>query len=141
MTMAMAKKLRSPRCRLSGAARRGFTFIEILATLVLLAIVLPAVMGGFSLCLATADFAHHQAQASFLAHGKLMELVAGEQWQKTDLSGDFGTDQPGYRWTAQVSTWDSAGLLQQIEVTVWWRQRGQDRSVVLSTLAYTGGTQ
>ncbi len=123
---------RSPACR-------AFTFLEILATLVLLAIVLPAVMGGISLCLSTADFARHQTQASFLAQGKLMELVAGGQGQQVELAGDFGTDQLDYRWTAQFSDWDG-GTLRQLDVTVWWRQGGQDRHVVLSTLIYTGGT-
>ena len=119
---------------------RGFTFVELLATVVLLAIVLPTVMGGISMCLSMAGAARQEAQASSLAYGKLMQLVAEGTWQQdASLAGDFGTEQPGYRWTAEVSDWDST-VLKQIDVTVWWRHRNRDRSVVISTLAYTGGT-
>ena len=126
------------RRRLTGVRRHAFTFIEILATMALLSIVLPAVMNGISLCLSTADFASRQAKASSLGYSKLMELVALEQWQQANLSGDFRPEQPDYRWTAQVSDWD--GTLRQMDVTVLWRQAGQQRSVELSTLVDTGGS-
>ena len=120
--------------------RRGFTFVELLATVVLLGIVLPVVMGGVSMCLFASGVARHQAEASSLAYGKLMELLAEKEWQGTsDLAGDFGTDQPDYRWTAEISDWEDT-TLKQIDVTVWWTYRSKDRSVVISTLVYTGET-
>jgi len=119
---------------------RAFTFIEILATMALLAIVLPAVMTGISLCLSTAGLAKQQAQASSLGHSKLMELVAGGQWQQTSLAGDFGDQWPDYRWAAQVSNWDGT-VLRELDLTVSWRHQGKDRNVMLSTLVYTGAQQ
>jgi hypothetical protein len=94
-------------------------------------------MSGISLCLSTAGFARQQAQAVTLAHGKLMDLVVEKQWQQGNLSGDFSPDWPDYRWTAQVSNWDGE-TLEQLDVTVWWRHRGIERSGTVSTLVNTG---
>ena len=133
----MTPKARPFRPRVGRARRGAFTFIEILATMALLGIVLPAVMSGISLCLATADVAKRQAQASALGHDKLMELVAEENWQQGAVSGDFGQDWPEYRWTAQVADWDG-GALRELDVTVLWQQRSRQRSVTMSTLVSTG---
>jgi len=118
----------------------GFTLIEILATISLMAMVLPAVMAGISVCLSAGDLAEHHAKAASLGHTKLSQLLSEGQLQDTNLSGDFGEDWPEYRWTAQVSDWDGSAL-RQLDVTVWWQHEGKDRNLTFSSLAYTGGTQ
>jgi len=120
------------------ASRRGFTFIEVLATMVLLGIVLPAVMNGISVCLAAAQSARRQVQAGELGQGKLMEVVALKQWTAAQTNGDFGPDWPEYRWTARVSDWDGS-TIRSVEVTVTWLQGARARRITLSTLVYTGG--
>ena len=114
-------------------ATRGFTLIEILATLTLLAVVLPTAMSGISLSLATSGFAKQQAQASSLAYGKMNELAAQGQLDQAILSGDFSPEHPEFRWTAQVQDWDG-NTLRQLDVRVMWYHRQQERSVALSTL-------
>lgn len=115
-------------------ARRGaFTFIEILATMTFLAVILPSVMDGISLCMSTAEMARNKAQATALCHSKLMELATDSEGLQANSSGDFGQDYPGYRWTSQYSDWED-GTLRQLDLTVQWRQRGKDRDVMLSTL-------
>lgn len=121
-------------------SRSGFTFIEILATLTLLAVVLPAVMSGISLSLSASGLARQQAEAARLAQSKLVEMSASGQLQHAELSGDFGLDWPEYRWKANVYDWDGS-TLQQLDLTVGWRHRGRDREVTLSTLVYSGTTQ
>lgn len=125
---------------------RGFTLVEVLATLMLAAIVLPAVMRGLSVCLATSGQARQQAEATVLAQDKLSEVIATGQLQQAALSGDFGTDWPGYLWEVRVDDFDTT-TLRQVEVTVSWNrggqvrqaaQAGQDRSVTLTSLVYTG---
>ena len=123
-------------CRLW--ARSGFTLIEVLATLMLVAIVLPVVMNGLSLCLATAGHARSQTEASSLAQTKLTELLMSTDLPHAALSGDFGSDWPNYRWTAQVAGWEGT-TLRQVDVTVTWKQRGKDRAVTLTTLMYPLG--
>ncbi|HOD81788.1 MAG: hypothetical protein BWX88_03057 [Planctomycetes bacterium ADurb.Bin126] len=114
-------------------SRDGFTFIEILATIALLTIVLPSVMTGISLGLGACDLARQEAQAASLAHDKLMEILADSQNQQADLSGDFGETWPAYRWMAQSSDWES-GTLRQVDVVVTWQAGGRERFVTLSTL-------
>jgi len=125
--------------RLVRVRPRGFTLVEILATLALVGILLPAVTGGLSLCLSMAGQARQQAQAASLAHGKLSEVVATAQLQSASMKGDFGTDWPDYRWAANLSDWDGA-TLRQLDVTVSWRHAGKDRGVTMTTLVYTGGS-
>jgi len=120
--------------------RRAFTLIEILATLVLVAIILPVAMSGISLALATADESRHETEAASLAQNKMAEIVACEQWHNASLSGDFGPDRPDYRWSAQVSDWQGTQV-RQLDVRVLWNNRGRDRSVTLTTLVYAGSSQ
>ena len=119
--------------------RRGFTIVEVLATLSLAAIVLPAVVHGVQLCLETAGHASQHARAASLAQSKLAELVATGDLYDAEMAGDFGDDLPGYAWAAQVNQWEDARLV-QVDVAVMWTRRGKQRQVVLSTLAYTGST-
>jgi type II secretory pathway pseudopilin PulG len=121
--------------------------VEILVTIALLSILLPAVMQGVSLCLSTADRARKESQAAALAHSKLSELLVTGQYSSGPLAGDFGTDWPDYRWQAQCVSWDNVAL-NQVDVTVTWNHPSErPRSVTVSTLlcvtagdgsAYTG---
>ena len=111
----------------------GFTLIEVLVTLLLLAVVLPVVMSGVSLSLRAAEDSRSKAQASLLAQAKLSELQAENQWDLQKMEGDFGSSYPQYRWAAQLTNFEGS-TLEQLDVTVLWRQRGQQYSVALSTI-------
>lgn len=122
-----------------GAGGRGFTLAEVLVTMALLAVVVPAAMQGMSLCLDTGDRARLREQASSLAQGKLAELCAAGQYQQANVEGDFGTDWPKYRWQAAISSYDAT--LRQVSVTVSWDRAGREHTLTLTSLAYpTGGT-
>ncbi|MBM4016949.1 MAG: type II secretion system protein [Planctomycetes bacterium] len=130
----------SPGRRRGKPGRRAFTLIEILATLVLVAIILPVAMSGISLALTVADESRRQTEAASLAQAKMAEIVACAQWNNASLAGDFGPEQPLYRWSAQVTDWQQAANVRQLDVQVWWNLRGRDRSVTLTTLVYTGSS-
>lgn len=121
-----------------GRRRRGFTILEVLATLTLAAIVLPSAVQGILLCLATAAHARQHAQAASLAQSKLAEIVASGELYDAEMEGNFGEELPDYTWAAQVNEWEDPRLM-QVDVVVMWMRRGQQHYVVLSTLAYTGG--
>ena len=116
---------------------RGFTLVEVLATLTLLAIILPVAMEGISLSTKTAALAKQQMEAATLAATKLAELSATEAWQNRTLSGDFGQEWPQYRWSAEVQDWEGA-TVKQVDIHVTWTMRGTERSATLTTLIYTG---
>ena len=117
-----------------GAARRGLSLIEVLATLVLVGIVLPAAMKGVTLSLRAASLARHQQEASQLAEMRLNEVLALEDSSVLAGSGSFAPDWPEYSWQAQTYTADFG--LTEVEVRVTWLERGLERAVTLSTLVY-----
>lgn len=110
--------------------RRAFTLPEVLATLVLIALVMPAVMQGISLVLRASSDAGKRSQAASLAEAKLAELaLRGDSVRET--SGDFGSDWPGFQWTrAETGVEDS---MVELTVEVQWETRGQTRSLALTT--------
>jgi prepilin-type N-terminal cleavage/methylation domain-containing protein len=130
-------RLRSGRLRAHGCAGAlgGFTFIELLATMVLLGIIMPVAMRSIGLCTRLGGQSRRQIEAASLARSKLTELTCSGQWQTGEKSGDFGEDWPNYRWAAVVSTWTDS-TVSQLDVTVTWQSQGRKRSVTLSTLVY-----
>jgi general secretion pathway protein I len=118
---------------------RGFTLVEVLATIMLLAIVIPALKEGITVATGLASSSRLRTEAAGLAESKLNEVLATGEWQNGQTSGDFGTDYPTFRWQATVTSWPydttSAGL-QQIDMEVTYRFRNSDQTVKLSTLTY-----
>jgi prepilin-type N-terminal cleavage/methylation domain-containing protein len=113
----------------------GFTFIELLATVVLLGIIMPVAMQSIGLCTRLGGQSRKQIEAASLAHTKLTELIVSGDWSSGSKSGDFGTDWPGYRWTAAVTSWTDS-VVSQLDVTVTWQSQGRERSMTASTLVY-----
>ena len=131
MRLFSARRLRGP------APRRAFTLVEVMATLVLLAVILPVAMKGIALAVRTAGVARERMEATALAETKLGELLATEAWRNGPLGGDFGAERPQYDWTAEVSDWEGS-VLRLLTLRVEWISRGQMRIVALSTIVYTG---
>jgi prepilin-type N-terminal cleavage/methylation domain-containing protein len=134
---------------------RGFTLIEVLVTMLLLALVLPLVMNGITSASSAASDARRRNEAAGLAEEKLDEIIATQAWvNQPSLSGDFtmngANNWPDYRWNAVIQPWTqptaSGGLqinsptnavnMYQIDLRVEWKARNRDQSITLSTLAY-----
>jgi len=113
----------------------GFTFIELLATVVLIAVIMPVAMHAIALCTRLAGQSRQETEAATLARAKLTELVVGRDWESGDQTGDFGTDWPGYQWTATLADWTDAAV-RELDLTVFWHSQGKERQVCLSTLVY-----
>lgn len=138
---------RSSRGRRGGHARRldgGFTLVEVLATVMLIAIVLPAINGALVSATSVAAMARHRTEAGGLAESKVAELTATAQWQNGgSLAGDFGADWPEYKWQATLGQWagDVEGVgLEQLDVTVTWTASGRAQQVVATGLVYVRPT-
>jgi type II secretion system protein I len=119
---------------------RGFTLLEVLATLLLMAIVLPVVMNGITLATGAGGVAASKVDAATLAEGKLNELAASpSQLESGHQEGDFGEDHPGYQWTADVDSRDTNLL--EVSVQVQWEAMGRKRALTLTTWKYVGAEQ
>jgi prepilin-type N-terminal cleavage/methylation domain-containing protein len=115
--------------------RRGFTFIELLATIVLIAVIMPVAMRSIGLCTRLAGQSRRQMEAASLAKAKLTELIVTGQWEDGNQRGRFEKEWPDYEWSLTVTNWTDA-LVRQLELTVSWRSLGRQRGVTLSTLMY-----
>ena len=113
---------------------RGFTLVEVLATLVLLGIVVPVAMRGVSIALAAAATARHTAEAATLADAKLNELIADGTWETSGTTGDFEPDHPSYTWTCENLSRDYG--TSEVVLHVKWLQRGAERTLSISTLVH-----
>jgi len=111
---------------------QAFTLVEVLAALVLAAVVLPVAMKGISISMAAADMSRQRLEAASLAESKLTEIVATGEWQSGELSGDWEDDWPEYQWQAQTEEWEEN--LRKLEVRVYWDKAGHQHDVVLTTL-------
>ena len=122
-----------------GLRRRGFTMIEVLATVLLIAIVMPAIMDGVTYATAAGAATSKRSQAAALAEEKLNEILAGQLWESGSLSGNFAPDQPDMQWHVTLQNWQydttDAGL-QELDLTVNWPWRNQQQSLQLSTIVY-----
>jgi Tfp pilus assembly protein PilV len=114
----------------------GFTFIELLTTVVFLGIIMPVAMRSISLCTRLGGQSRKQIEAASLARTKLTELTSSNDWSSSGNSGDFGTDWPGYRWSTVVSSWTDSSL-SRLSVTVTWHSQGREHSVTVYTLVYS----
>ncbi|MDB5320888.1 MAG: type secretion system protein [Phycisphaerales bacterium] len=118
--------------------RSGFTLVEVLAALVVIGIVLPVAMSGASLAMRAGSIARHQAEAATLGEAKLTEMVSMTTWSSSGAGGDFGQDFPQYRWTLETAQRDLD--VTELLLSVIWKERGEDRSIKVSTLVYVPTT-
>ena len=120
--------------RTVGSRADGFTLIEALAAMALIAVVLPVVMQGISVAIGLSSHARHQAEAVTLAKMKLDELIATQQLNGSAPQGDFGEDFPGYEWAADINTWPLDASLSELTITVTWTARQRQQQVQIATL-------
>ena len=114
-------------------SRAGFTFAEVLAALVFMAIVIPVVMQGISIANRAGVGAERKEIAVQLAANMLNQLSISNFWQTAQASGTFEQDYPGYAWSMQQQTWPD-GDMQQLTLEVTYPLQGGIFAVELSTL-------
>jgi len=119
----------------SAIGLKGFTLVEILAALLLIGLILPVAMKGISMASVLASNNARKYEALELAEVKLSEILLQEDWKSGSGSGNFDDENDSYQWMMDVSDWTTTGL-KQVDLTVFWQQRGRSNQVALSTLAY-----
>jgi len=109
----------------------GFTLLEVMVAIAIIAIALTAVLGSQSQSLSLASEAKFSTTAAFLAQGKMAEIEAEKVEDLASDSGDFGEDFPGYGWELSVNdvTFDEpegvSDHLKQIDLTVSWEDHDE----------------
>jgi general secretion pathway protein I len=102
----------------------GFTLLEVMIALAILAVALAAVIGLQSRTVSLDVETRFNSVAPFLAQARMTETLAAGEDAPSEDSGDFGEDFPGYEWTVSMERVDLPGLgeisrrVRRVEVTV-----------------------
>ena len=88
----------------------GFTFLEIMVAISIMAIVLVTIYRLHAQTLSMNYSARFYTTAPLLAQKKMVEIESKGQQDMTDDSGDFGDEFPGYRWRVAVDDVESKAL-------------------------------
>ncbi|NOY69509.1 MAG: prepilin-type N-terminal cleavage/methylation domain-containing protein [Deltaproteobacteria bacterium] len=87
----------------------GFTLLEVLVSLAIIAIVFVSVLRLQGQTISMNESTRFYAVAPFLAQQKMAEVTADPSSFSGSQSGDFGEDAPGYVWKAGVDDFPITG--------------------------------
>ena len=105
---------------------KGFTLLEVMIAVALIAVALVTLLGSQSQSVSYANSAKFETMAALLAQSKMSEILIQDADALSGDSGDFGDDYQGYAWEAKVSDVAIDDLdtiseyLKQIDLTVTW---------------------
>ena len=103
---------------------RGFTLLEVMVAVSIMAIVLTAVYRLHSQTISMSGSARFYTNAPLLAQRTMSELETKPDEFQGNSSGDYGEEFPGYTWNVQVEDVESEELgeaaedLKRIDVSV-----------------------
>ncbi|MDD5711407.1 MAG: prepilin-type N-terminal cleavage/methylation domain-containing protein [Smithellaceae bacterium] len=114
----------------------GFTLMEVMIAMAVLAIALVAAFQLQSQSLSMTDNSRFLTTASLLAQAKMTEFETAPPLNLQSGKGDFGEDYPSFRWQAVVSDTQLASF-KKIELTVTDDTRA-DNAYSLTMYRFTG---
>ena len=108
----------------------GFTLLEVMVAMAIIAIALTAVLGSQSQSVSLASEAKFSTTAALLAQNKMAETEWGNRLDLSSDSGDFGDDFPDYNWEVTVEDVSMdlpenvSNHLKEMKVTISWGEEG-----------------
>jgi general secretion pathway protein I len=114
-----------------GSDLRGFSLLEVMIAMAILAIGLVAVYQSQSQSISMAGSSRFLTTASLLAQSRMAQIDAADPREVAAGNGDFGDDFPDYRWQVEIGETEIA-LLKKIMLTVT-----HNRMVVRNTYRLT----
>ena len=102
-TLTMRSFFNSNRSRVILAHTAGFTLLEVMIAVSLIAIAVVTLFGSQSQSVSLVTVSKFDTMASLLAQRKLTELSLQEFASINDADGDFGEDFPGFSWKMKVA--------------------------------------
>jgi general secretion pathway protein I len=102
------------------ALQKGFTLLEVMIAMAILATVLVTVFHSQSQSIAMANESRARTTLALLAQSRMAEMEGQQNLSTGQTSGTFGDDFPNYSWTATVTQPPGPGssFLRKIEVAV-----------------------
>ncbi len=115
--------------------RAGFTLVEALAALLVVAIVIPVAVRGLQIASLAGEVAERKSVALRVADRILNELVVTGQWQRTGNGTAIEGDE-SYRWQLKTQAWEKDSL-KMLSLQVFYLTRGKSYDVRLCTVVDT----
>jgi prepilin-type N-terminal cleavage/methylation domain-containing protein len=109
-------------CKKSHCGSNGFTLIEVLVALTILAGGIPAVLAAFSLCVRTDTHSSRQAEALTIAQRELQLAIIRQKAK----AGSQGL----YNWAVNIQEKEYGLLLAAVQIN--WTERGKNQTLTLS---------
>ena len=85
---------------------RGFTLVEVLASLVFMAIVIPTAVQGLRVASLAGEVGQRKAVAARIGDRVLNEMIVMRQWQNSAAGGVIQEGPVQYRWRVQTEPWN-----------------------------------
>lgn len=123
----------------SELSRRAFTLAEVLAAMLVMAIVIPVAMEGISIANRAAILSQRKATAMRVAERMLNELFITSQLNQSTASGSVTEGDTAYPWTMQTTTWP-LDTMTEVTVNVTFTVQGKTLSISASTLVDSSST-
>lgn len=124
-------KLATPTNKFRSAA---FTLAEVLAALVLMAIVVPVAVEALRIASLSGEVAARKSEAARVATRILNESIVLTNWSNGTQSGTVTEGTREFRWSLNHQTW-SQDAMQELTAEVKFSAQNHDYSVKLTTLA------
>ncbi len=112
----------------------GFTLVEILVTLTVLSLALPALMYSFRNAAHGQALSENRTTAVYLLKFRMAEIELAGYPDIGEEEGEFG-ENSRFRWHSEVQdvVSDEIEKLRRVTVTVTWQEQGRERSISMST--------
>ena len=117
----------------------AFTLLEVLAALMLMAIVVPVAMQGMGIASRAGVLGQRKAAAMRVADRLLNEFVIGGQVMQTSANGTLAEGDNTFTWALESQTWTEDAML-QLTVRVNFTVQGNEYNVAASTLVDPGAS-
>lgn len=116
------------------AEKNGFTLVEILVTLAILAAILPALLHTFASAARNQSLSDNRTTALYLLKFRMGEIEMTGYPDVGEETGEFGNN-TGYRWDSIVEDIESEEVenIRKVQVTVTWQHRNRERSMSMNT--------
>jgi prepilin-type N-terminal cleavage/methylation domain-containing protein len=112
----------------------AFTLAEVLAAMLLLAIVIPAAVEAMHVASLAGEVAARKGAAARIADRILNESLVTTNWNGGVQSGTASEGVLDFRWTLTTQNWPQDAM-QLLTAEVTYQAQGKNYSVKLSTLA------
>ena len=112
----------------------GFTLVEILITLTILAAALPALLQAFTSATSTQGLSDNSTTALYLLKFRMAEIEMEGYPDVGQESDEFG-ENTRYLWRSVVEDIESEEVenIRRVTVTVTWQHKNRERSMSMTT--------